>query len=509
MRRLAGLLAIALVPMAVLFPSSAHGRDATVTSFDGTKIAVHFFPVADLEPGRRRPVVLLAHGFAERGPSAPDTALAGAPRVSSLLAAGYNVLTWDARGHGDSGGTAMFDSPDFEVRDTQALIDWVASQPEVELDGPGDPRLGMTGSSYGGIIQYLTAALDDRVDVITPGYTAYSLSDTTISRYGKFKEGWGLGLAGMAAANVPAGLVSPLGPYLHLLDPVSVQGVLESVATGVLSDGFRAYLDERSPSTYLSDVHVPTLVQGGTSDTLFPLVNAIRDYTVLQDRGVPVKMSWNCEGHSLCPGSPGPLREHFESLVINWFDRWLDQRPAVRTGAPFSWIADNESVYREAASFPPPVVGTLTGRASGSILIAPTGPPTSLGFLFIGAQPAVGAMEVPIAPPAQAADVVGHPTVRLSYRGLAFPAKTWVYGQILDAVTGRVVGVQVTPIPVTLDGRQRAVEVELEAIATRALPTGDYRLQLMPASLLYGLQRSLGSVTVSEARVTLPVIDPT
>jgi ABC-2 type transport system ATP-binding protein len=62
----------------------------------------------------------------------------------------------------------MVDSPDFEGRDVQALIDFVARQPEARLDGPGDPRIGMSGPSYGGGIQIVTAAIDGRVDAITP-----------------------------------------------------------------------------------------------------------------------------------------------------------------------------------------------------------------------------------------------------------------------------------------------------------------------------------------------------
>ena len=30
------------------------------------------------------------------------------------------------------------------------LIDWVSTRPPAQLDGPGDPRLGMVGGSYGG-----------------------------------------------------------------------------------------------------------------------------------------------------------------------------------------------------------------------------------------------------------------------------------------------------------------------------------------------------------------------
>ena len=44
-----------------------------------------------------------------------------------------------------------------EGRDVQALIDYVAKQPEAQLDGPGDPRVGMHGASYAGGIELVAA----------------------------------------------------------------------------------------------------------------------------------------------------------------------------------------------------------------------------------------------------------------------------------------------------------------------------------------------------------------
>ena len=70
--------------------------------------------------------------------------------VKSLTSAGYAVLTWDARGFGQSGGDANVDDPQHEVKDTQALIDFVAEKPEILKDGPNDPRMGMVGGSYAG-----------------------------------------------------------------------------------------------------------------------------------------------------------------------------------------------------------------------------------------------------------------------------------------------------------------------------------------------------------------------
>ena len=135
----------------VLAAAPAQARDDTVTSFDGTKIALSFFPAAGLQPGHRAPTVLLGHGWGqsrqtdENGASDPD--LFGQVGVGPLRQAGFNVLTWDARGWGQSTGTIESDWAGAEGRDVQALIDYAARQPEALLDRTGDPRMGMSGVS--------------------------------------------------------------------------------------------------------------------------------------------------------------------------------------------------------------------------------------------------------------------------------------------------------------------------------------------------------------------------
>src|SRR5579859_5730126 len=138
MRRIASL-ALALAALA-----AAPAHAATVTSFDGTPIHVNFFPAAGLKAGERAPTVLVGPGWGSAGdtnPNSPPGPSTGYPGLGPLRHAGFNVLTWDPRGFGASGGQAEVDSPQFEGRDVSAIISWLANQPQAQLDSPGDPRV--------------------------------------------------------------------------------------------------------------------------------------------------------------------------------------------------------------------------------------------------------------------------------------------------------------------------------------------------------------------------------
>src|SRR5688572_21412311 len=189
---------------------AAHARDAIVKSFDGTPIITHFFPAPGLKKGERAPTIMVGHGWGGSGATEPP---------GDYARAGYNVLTWDARGFGGSGGTVMIDHPDFEARDAQALISFIARQPEALLDRRGDPRVGMDGPSYGGGIQFITAARDRRVDVITPTI-AWNTLTRSLYNAQSVKAGWGLALAGLGfPQSLLPGVFSPAGVQLGHQSP--------------------------------------------------------------------------------------------------------------------------------------------------------------------------------------------------------------------------------------------------------------------------------------------------
>ena len=178
-RVLAVLAAVLVLAVAITVGLAIANRPVPLT-VRNLRIAVTDGPAGDQHvsldatfytpPGSGRvPAVLVAHGFG-------GTKNSVRAEAEQLARAGYAVLTWSARGFGTSTGQVALNSPDYEVKDTEQLISWLAKQPRVRLDGPGDPRVGIAGASYGGGIALLTAAYDRRVDAIAPQITWNNLA---------------------------------------------------------------------------------------------------------------------------------------------------------------------------------------------------------------------------------------------------------------------------------------------------------------------------------------------
>ncbi len=500
--RVRGALAAVFIALLVAAPS-AHARDAEVESFDGTKIVLSFFPAEGLGDGAKAPTVLIGHGWGqqrERNEDAAGSDLFGLVGPGPFRRAGYNVLTWDARGFGQSGGTVTVDSYDYEARDVQALLDYTAAQPEAQLDGPGDPRVGMSGASYGGGIQFVTAARDTRVDVIAPDIAWHSLL-SALFRDGAVKAGWGNVLfGGGVAGSLAPGLV---GGETGTLDPHITSAYQSGLATGGTSEEDLAWFDSRGPRQFLDRVRVPTFLLEGTTDTLFTPQEAINNFNALRRNGIPLKMMWFCGGHGACltgQGEPGRLSK----AVIAWFDRHLKRDRSIDTGPQFEWLADDAN-WRTANRYPLPAGAPLVGEGSGTLPLTQT---TDSGQPQIAATPAAVAVNVAIAPPDGDTQVLGAPKLSLTYSGTGASTapQDHVYAQIVDTAAGRVVGNLVTPIPVTLDGAEHTIERELEPIASAATADSRYELQLISYTGVYGPQRANGAITLSRVHVELPTV---
>lgn len=499
--RVPAVLSLALATLAAAAPV-AHARDFVVKSFDGTSIVGAFYPAAGLAPGQTAPTVLSGHGWAGSHSTNPDSGSAAAGTIGNgpLRRAGYNVLVWDARGFGASGGTVEVDGPDAEGRDVSALIDYVAQQPESLNDAPGDPRVGMVGSSYGGGIQLVSAGIDNRLDAIVPDIAWHSLL-TSLDKDGAFKSGWGDILYGAGVpTSLAQGLVAP-SPQTGTLDNRISQAYLEGTSTGTLSDASLAYFAARGPGDLVDRISIPTFLTQGTPDTLFTLQEAITNYGILRRNGVQVKMLWHCGGHGVCLTNPGTEKTRIEKDVLAWFGRYLKADPTVSTGPRFEWV-DQTGTWHTAPDYPLPpakVLPTATGK--GTLAITPG--PGSGGTIY--ASPSPDALSTAIPAPATATEVVGTPHLDLTYTGTGSGA-THVFAQLVDTQANLVAGNQATPIPVTLDGKPHTISRDLEAVALHLTPSSRYTLQLVGATSLYRPQTAAGALDVSALKVTLPAV---
>ncbi|MBS1837398.1 MAG: alpha/beta hydrolase [Actinobacteria bacterium] len=475
--------------------------DIDVTSFDGTRIRAHWFPVGS--PIAPVPTVLMGPGWGMPGDTNVDAVgVLGAVNIATLRNAGYNVLTWDPRGFGASGGQATVDSVDNEARDVQQLITWVAAQPAARSDGPGDPRVGMVGGSYGGGIQFVTAAIDCRIDAIVPIIAWHSLV-TSLYKDQTVKEGWATILASVAMS-------ASLDPHITSADD-------RAVADGVLSADDVAWFAARGPGDLVKRITAPTMVVGGTVDTLFTLDEDVGNYRILRDAGVPVSMYWFCGGHGVCLTDKGD-EQRMVRRIVAWLDRWVKQDRSVDVG-PRIDVMDQAGVRYTADDYPmrsgPPITatgsGTLAlaaGGGSGPAVI-PAGKADGLADVVSGITPwpATRSLDVAI-PVAGDALVLGAPQLELTYTGSTPPGArpTRLFAQVVDRASGTVVGNQVTPVPITLDGVQHQVSVPLEVIAQKVAPTSRLQLQLVATTTAYSIPRLGGTITVAKAAISLPTV---
>lgn len=316
----------------------------------------------------RRPAVLLGHGF---GGSKDDVRA----QAEKLAGDGYAVLTWSARGFGRSTGKIGLNDPDREVKDVSRMIDWLAARPEVQLDKAGDPRVGMTGASYGGAVALLAAGYDKRVDAIAPQITYWNLADALFPD-GVFKKLW----AGIFFTT-GGGCTTFEKQLCAMYERVAVAGAPDAAA--------RTLLERRSPSAVGDRIDVPALIVQGQSDSLFTLGQADSMAKAISANGAPVDVDWKQGGHD--GGDPETGR--IEGRITSWFDRYLkgdkgaDTGPAFRvsrTGGVDS--TDGQALLRGASS------DRYPGLASGGTEVPLTGRPQTFGNPAGAGPPAISAV---------------------------------------------------------------------------------------------------------------------
>jgi ABC-2 type transport system ATP-binding protein len=252
------------------------------------------------------PAILLAHGF---GGSKTDLD----SQARSLARHGYVVLAYTARGFGRSGGLIHLDAPGYEVADASKLISYLATLPQVLKDAPGDPRVGVAGSSYGGGLALLLSAYDKRVDAVGADITWNDLSQALFpnaggGQPGVFKKLWAGQLFASAATGHTAGACGRFAPDL-------CAAYQRAASTGEPDASILALLRASSPAGVLHRITAPTLLSQGEQDSLFPLGQADANAKGIAANGTPVKVIWRSGGHD-----GGTVTSDLVSYLQGWFD---------------------------------------------------------------------------------------------------------------------------------------------------------------------------------------------
>jgi len=259
-------------------------------------------------------------------------------------------------------------------------------------------------------------------------------------------------------------------------------------------------------------VTVPTLIVQGTVDGLFSLDESVTNYRLLRARDVPVKLLWYCGGHGVCLTAQGDI-ERTNRAVIQWLRRYVEGE-AVATGARFDGIDQRGRAFG-AADYPLPAGKSIAATGNGTLRLrakggsGPAEAPAStggLGDVYAGVAPARArnAVGVTVRAPRRAL-VLGAPRLTLRYRGRAGRARPQrVFAQLVDRQSGTVLGNQVTPIALDLDGSTHTVTRPLETVAHRLKQGQRLTLQLVATTVAYARPQLGGRVRFASIRVRLP-----
>ena len=593
----AGFLAVALCAAGwstVLGASDAHAAPAfstTTLHFDvpgeGAQrcdIIGDVYVPAGASASTPAPAILTTNGFSGSKNSQRTLAEMFARR-------GYVVLAYSGLGFGGSGCRISFDTPSIDGRAASRLIDYLGGAPRIAYTDAAhrhaappltvvrrdtrahdtavrthDPRVGMVGGSYGGAIQFATAAADSRLDTIVPMATwndlTYSLAPNNTGQtvgvstrvQGASKTNWstGLGLAGVVAGVQHADTDPARLTGCPDFPPQTCAAFAAMATTGVVGADVRDRLRAGSVVSYIDRVRIPTLLIQGEKDTLFNLNEATATYRGLSAGGVPTQLIWYSGGHSRLPETgdfvesrPDPQTQYLTRRIVDWTDHHLRDGgtgSGAGTGPRFSyfrpWIPHAGNATPAYASASTVDVGTPrrfrisgTGALVGDAI--PARPGTAVlttpgtGLPSGSDAPDAGGVipSVPVTPNSSARwtgaplparmDIVGSPTVRLQVHapaGVGAPVANQLvlFFRVLDVdAAGRstIVGDQVAPVRIS-DPRA-PFTVTMPAVVHRF--AAGHRIGLEISGQSNNYRGGLAPITVSVAAgdqqvLTLPAV---
>jgi predicted acyl esterase len=437
---------------------------------DGVDIAATYYVPDGTPPAGGWPAVMLLHGLGETRDDSSNAVGMSTNQVAEtqLVPQGYAALTFDARGHGQSGGLVGIDGPR-EIQDVRELFNWLAAQPGINAQ-----HIGAYGYSYGGGAIWRATAEGVPFAAIVPATTWTDLYSA-------------LAPQNFAHSGVVLGFWNSIVARADL----SLAPIVNDLLAGQNLGAVHSFADARSSRALLGNIHVPTFLMQGRRDFAFDVDQALAAYSRLN---VPKRLYLADFGHAPSSLPPGELG-HVLPEVREWFDRYLkglpngiDTRPPIEI-APDPWTGRTFSY------------ATLPKRKTLRIAFA--------GRKSIGSTGKVARTRPKLA---KKAETFGPPVLRVALSSTT----RWPHVvAVLSAVTrGKEVVVSAGGTRVALGRRPKKVTIRMLSQVT-ALPRGS-RLRLTvaatstaqsPQDLLYLLSVPRSArLTIGPAKLSLPVL---
>ncbi len=296
----------------------------------GETISATVMEPTTLTGGQDYPLVVHSHGFGQSKQTAGEAGGVLMDGTQRLLDAGYGVISFDERGHGQSGGQITVMDPDREGQNVIRVFDWAEANLNWLLYRNGNLVVGSMGQSYGGGWQLMMNSIDPRrrLDALAPRITWYDLT-FSLDPGGVIKSGW---VGVLFGAGTAAGGGGNFDPFVNT---TLANGLTSNVIARDGLDYFgyhsnRYFCEGRTIATNGGAGTTPKIASRppprvaalffqGMRDTLFNFSEAEANYQCLKNRGGDVRLFSYQSGHNSLQVilDPGQLAQPPTSAIDN------------------------------------------------------------------------------------------------------------------------------------------------------------------------------------------------
>lgn len=271
-------------------------QQLNIEAHDGITLSANLFAPAAVETGQTFPAIVFINSWCMD----KHQYLLQARRFARN---GYLVLSYSARGWGQSGGVVDVGGPQ-DMRDISTVLDWLIGNAPVQPD-----KIGFSGISYGSGLSLLGTAHDKRIA------TAVCMS------------GWADLFASFFSEQTPRQFFAKVLVGSSKLT-AKTDDTLDYMLHGLLHnrhiDEVQAWGRERSPATYIDKYNRRKppiyLVQNFQDELFYP--NSVLEFFSRLKGPKRIDLNKGTHGSAELSGIIG-LKNHLWLQTHAWFDHWL------------------------------------------------------------------------------------------------------------------------------------------------------------------------------------------